>query len=209
MALLTTSIVSYRTLPFILLPTLRSLTFSNIQFYQLKSVQILVVIITVKLFSFKVIITTIQNISRLTTRGNIIASFYSTFIKVIVDFDRYTDKIIKIFDFYAGSYKFVLNVLLQTTSVYSYKSRVILIGNLGILLELSGIVGYRSVLTDILNKAYSNLIFIRDTKDTVDLFLKLSKGSENTIGISLTVKILYKYRFYLVLGSSLEVGSYK
>ena len=38
-----------------------------------------------------------------------------------------------------------------------------------------------------LNKAYSNLVFIRDAKDAVDLFLKLSKGKEDTISISLTV----------------------
>ena len=60
-----------------------------------------------------------------------------------------------------------------------------------------------------LNKAYSNLVFIRDAKDAVDLFLKLSKGSEDTIGIFLTVKVLYKHWFHLVLGSSSEVGYYK
>ena len=38
-----------------------------------------------------------------------------------------------------------------------------------------------------LNKAYSDFILIRDTKDIVDLFLKLSKGKEDTISISLTV----------------------
>ena len=44
-----------------------------------------------------------------------------------------------------------------------------------------------------LNKAYSNFVFIRDAKDIAYLFLKLSKGSEDTISISLTIKILYKY----------------
>ena len=49
------------------------------------------------------------------------------------------------------------------------------------------------MLTDILNKAYSDFILIRDAKDIVDLFLKLSKGSKDTISISLTIKILYKH----------------
>ena len=65
------------------------------------------------------------------------------------------------------------------------------------------------MLTDMLNKAYSNLIFVRDAKDTADLFLKLGKGGEDTIGISLAVKVLHKHRFHLVLGSSSEVGCCK
>ena len=43
------------------------------------------------------------------------------------------------------------------------------------------------MLTDMLNKAYSDFILIRDAKDTADLFLKLSKGREDTLGISLTI----------------------
>ena len=43
------------------------------------------------------------------------------------------------------------------------------------------------MLTDMLNKAYSDFILIRDAKDTADLFFKLSKGKEDTISISLTV----------------------
>jgi hypothetical protein len=59
-----------------------------------------------------VIITIVGNITRLTTRGNVIASFYSAFVKVIVDFDRYTDKFIEVLDLLAGSYKFVFNIFL-------------------------------------------------------------------------------------------------
>jgi hypothetical protein len=59
-----------------------------------------------------VIITTVGNITRLVTRGNVIASFYSAFVKVVVDFDRYTDKFIEVLDFLAGPYKFVLNIFL-------------------------------------------------------------------------------------------------
>jgi hypothetical protein len=43
------------------------------------------------------------------------------------------------------------------------------------------------VLTDMLNKAYSNFILIRDAKDAADLFLKLNKASKDTISVSLTV----------------------
>ena len=60
-----------------------------------------------------------------------------------------------------------------------------------------------------LNKAYSNFVFIINAKDAANLFLKLSKDGKDTISIPLTVKVLYKYRFYLVLGLSLEVGYYK
>jgi hypothetical protein len=43
------------------------------------------------------------------------------------------------------------------------------------------------VLIDILNKAYSNFILIRDAKDTVDLFLKLNKARKDSISVSITV----------------------
>jgi hypothetical protein len=32
------------------------------------------------------------------------------------------------------------------------------------------------VLTDMLNKAYSNLVFVRDAKDAADLFLEFGEG---------------------------------
>jgi hypothetical protein len=38
-----------------------------------------------------------------------------------------------------------------------------------------------------LNKAYSNFIFVRDAKDVVDLFLKLNKARKDSISVSLTV----------------------
>ena len=139
MAFLTTSIASYRTLPFKLLPPIRSSTFSNIEFYQLGSIRILVLITVAEVIPSFII--TVQDVARLALGDYIVASFYSTFVKVIVDFDRYTDKIVQIFDFYAGSHKFILNVFLQATSVYSYQGGVILIGNLGILLEFRGIIG--------------------------------------------------------------------
>jgi hypothetical protein len=58
------------------------------------------------------IVATVRNITRLATRGNVIASFYSAFVKVIVDFDRYTDKFVEVLDFLAGPYKFVFNIFL-------------------------------------------------------------------------------------------------
>ena len=63
------------------------------------------------------------------------------------------------------------------------------------------------MLTDMLNKAYSNLIFVRDAKDTAYLVLKLNKASNNTVGILTLIEELLKHRFYLVLGSSLEIGA--
>ena len=57
-----------------------------------------------------------------------------------------------------------------------------------------------------LNKAYSNLVFVRDAKDAAYLFLELGEGGEDTISISLAVKVLHKHRFHPVLGSSSEVG---
>ena len=58
-----------------------------------------------------------------------------------------------------------------------------------------------------LNKAYSNLVFIRDAKDTAYLVLKLNKASNNTIGILMLIEELLKHRFYLVLGSFLKIGA--
>jgi hypothetical protein len=43
------------------------------------------------------------------------------------------------------------------------------------------------VLTDMLNKAYSNFILVRDAKDAADLFLKLNKARKDSISISLTI----------------------
>jgi hypothetical protein len=64
-------------------------------------------------------------------------------------------------------------------------------------------------LTDMLNKAYSNLVFVRDAKDAADLFLEFGEGTEDSIGISFSVKELHKHWFHPVLGSSSEVGSCK
>jgi hypothetical protein len=38
-----------------------------------------------------------------------------------------------------------------------------------------------------LNKAYSNLILVRDAKDAADLFLELDKAGKDSISVSLTV----------------------
>ena len=65
------------------------------------------------------------------------------------------------------------------------------------------------MLTDILNKAYSNLIFIRDAKDIAYLILKFNKASNNSISVLMLIKELLKYWFYLVLGSSLKIGTSK
>jgi hypothetical protein len=59
-----------------------------------------------------VIVATVRNITRLAARGNVIASFYSAFVKVVVDFDRCTDEFVKVLDFLAGPHKFVLNIFL-------------------------------------------------------------------------------------------------
>ena len=49
------------------------------------------------------------------------------------------------------------------------------------------------MLTDILNKAYSNLIFIRDAKDIAYLVLKLNKASNKTIGVLTLIEKLLKH----------------
>jgi hypothetical protein len=43
------------------------------------------------------------------------------------------------------------------------------------------------VLIDILNKAYSNFILVRDAKDAADLFLKLNKARKDSISVFLTI----------------------
>jgi hypothetical protein len=117
---LVTCIASHLTLPFKLLLALRSATFGNIQFYRHGSVRILVLVIVIKLLSLEVVVTAVWNISRLASRGNVVASFHSAFVKVVVDFDCCADEFIEILDLLAGSHKFVLNIFLQTTAVHSY-----------------------------------------------------------------------------------------
>ena len=63
------------------------------------------------------------------------------------------------------------------------------------------------MLTDVLNKAYSNFVFVRDAKDAAYLFLKFNEAYYNSVGILSVVKELLKHRFYLVLSSSSEVGT--
>lgn len=73
--------------------------------------------------------------------GNVVTFLHSTFVKVVVDFDRRTDEVVETLDFHAGSHELVLDILLETTSVHSHQGGVIPIGNLGILLEFRGIIG--------------------------------------------------------------------
>jgi hypothetical protein len=63
------------------------------------------------------------------------------------------------------------------------------------------------VLTDVLNKAYSNFVLVRDAKDAANLYLKANKASYNSVGILSFVKVLLKHRLYLVLGSSPKIGT--
>jgi len=65
------------------------------------------------------------------------------------------------------------------------------------------------VLTDVLNIAYSNLVFVRDTKDTAYLGFELSKAYHDSIGILTSIEELLKHRFHLVLGSPTEIGTSK
>jgi hypothetical protein len=63
------------------------------------------------------------------------------------------------------------------------------------------------MLTDMLNKAYSDFIFVRDAKDAAGLYLKADKASYNSVRVLSFIKVLLKHRFYLVLGSSLKIGA--
>jgi hypothetical protein len=63
------------------------------------------------------------------------------------------------------------------------------------------------MLTDVLNKAYSNFIFVRDAEDAAYLFLKFNEAYYNSVGILSVVKELLKHRFHLVLGSSPKIGA--
>jgi hypothetical protein len=63
------------------------------------------------------------------------------------------------------------------------------------------------VLTDILNKAYSDFVFVRDAKDAADLYLKADKASYDSVGVLSFIKVLLKHRFHLVLGSSPKIGA--
>jgi hypothetical protein len=63
------------------------------------------------------------------------------------------------------------------------------------------------VLTDVLDKAYSNFVFVRDAKDTAYFLLKFNEAHHDSVSVFLVVKELLKHRFHLVLGSSLEVST--
>jgi hypothetical protein len=63
------------------------------------------------------------------------------------------------------------------------------------------------VLPNMLNKAYSNFVFVRDAKDIADLYLKVDKASYNFVRVLSFIKVLLKHRFYLVLGSSPKIGA--
>ena len=63
------------------------------------------------------------------------------------------------------------------------------------------------MLTDVLNKAYSNFILVRDAKDAANLYLKANKASYYSVRVLSFVKVLLKHRLYLVLGSSPKIGT--
>jgi hypothetical protein len=58
-----------------------------------------------------------------------------------------------------------------------------------------------------LNKAYSDFVFVRDAKDAADLYLKADKASHDSVGVLSFIKVLLKHRFHLVLGSSPKIGA--
>jgi hypothetical protein len=49
------------------------------------------------------------------------------------------------------------------------------------------------VLIDMLNKAYSDFIFVRDAKDAADLYLSADKASYNSVGVLSFIKVLLKH----------------
>jgi hypothetical protein len=59
----------------------------------------------------------------------------------------------------------------------------------------------------VLDKAYSNFVFVRDTKDTAYLLLKFNEAYYDSVSVLSIVKELLKHRFYLVLGSSPKIGA--
>jgi hypothetical protein len=44
-----------------------------------------------------------------------------------------------------------------------------------------------------LNKAYSDFIFVRDAKDAADLYLSADKASYNSVGVLSFIKVLLKH----------------
>jgi hypothetical protein len=78
-------------------------------------------------------------------------------------------------------YKFIFNFVLKSSAVYFLKSFVILIGKLGILLELSYILGGRSFLLKVLNNSHSLASLVRDSKDYIGCCLKRVLSFEDSL----------------------------
>ena len=49
------------------------------------------------------------------------------------------------------------------------------------------------MLADVLNKAYSDFILVRDAKDTANLYLKANKAFYDSVGVLSFVKVLLKH----------------
>ena len=78
-------------------------------------------------------------------------------------------------------YKFVLNFVLKSSAVHFLKSFVILIGKLGVLLELSYVLGGRSLLLKVLNNSYGLASLVRDSKDRIGCRLKRILSLEDSL----------------------------
>ena len=166
-------VIAFRSflLTFTLTPSFRSKTIStlfkpflgNVYLYSIK----VITLITSSLASYIIASSSIIVPS--------IAFLYTSLIEIVVDLNRYSNYSFqsRIVGFY--TYKFILNIVLKTSIVYSYKSIRILSYLLRVLLKFSSILRSGSLLYKILDNSYYNLFIIAQTIDPSDNYNELYK----------------------------------
>ena len=104
-----------------------------------------------------------------------IAFLYTPLIEIVVDFNRYSNYSFQSRIVGSSTYKFILNVILQTSIVYSYQGIRILSYLLRILLKLSSILRSGSLLYKILDNSYYNLFIVTQSIDPTNNYNELYK----------------------------------
>ena len=104
-----------------------------------------------------------------------IAFLYTSLVEIVVDFNRYSNYSFQSRIVSSSTYKFILNVILKTSIVYSYQGIRILSYLLKVLFKLSSILRSRSFLRKILDNSYYYLFIVTQSVDPINNYNELYK----------------------------------
>ena len=137
---------------------------------------------------------------------------YSSFVELVVDVDSRPDQYIQCFDNSTIAHEFVFNVFLEAASEHSHESIIVLVSDLGILLEPDCVFRGRRFLAQVLDDSNCRFFIVSDSKHESHILLKSIKVSKESISVSTSRSFfeeLIEVRFNLVLSLSIYKRSSK